>query len=261
MIFSVPHAGREYPPELTQLARVSPGALWALEDRFADLLVPHDVTAIVAHTARAWIDLNRSEREFDPGLVRDAHSLSPQPSAKVRGGLGLVPRRLSGVGEIWRGSIDASRLRARIERYHRPYHEVLNASIAQSLARFGVAILVDLHSMPPIAEPDAPRFVVGDLFGRSAHARFSQAAIEVLGQRDVKVALNAPYPGGYITERHGRPHANVHALQVEVDRTLYLDARLSKPGSGLNATRHVVETLAAALTDEALATPQTIAAE
>lgn len=259
VIFSVPHAGRIYPPGFAALARLPSVRLRGLEDRLADLLIPQGATALVATTARAWVDLNRSERDFDPGLIRHGHQLRPVASAKVRGGLGVVPRRLARLGEIWRGQVSAAHFLERIEQHHRPFHRALGDLIDEVLNRFGVAILIDLHSMPPLDGPEAPRFVVGDLFGRSAHSRFAQAALEALGRDGTKVALNTPYAGGHILERHARPHREVHALQIEVDRSLYLDSSLENAGEGLAATRASIAALQQALAGEATSLP--IAAE
>jgi len=262
IVISVPHAGRAYPPSFATMARLPASRLRALEDRYAELLVPDGATALIAQTARAWIDLNRSERDFDPAMVSGGHALLPLASAKVRGGLGVVPRRLAREGEIWRGPISAAHFIERIEQHHRPFHEALSTLLDRTLARFGTAVLIDLHSMPPLPEPDAPKFVVGDLFGRSAQARFAQIALEVLGDGGgANAALNSPYAGGHILERHAKPHRNIHALQIAVDRSLYLDAALDQPAPGLAQVRAKIGALVAALTAEARAFPLPLAAE
>ena len=261
IVVSVPPAGRDYPPAFATLARLPAAQVRSLEDRYVDALVPDDARAIVAATARAWIDLNRSERDFDPAMVRGGHALGAMPGAKVRGGLGLIPRRLTHGGEIWRGPISAAHFNERIEHHHRPFHVALASLLIEALARFGVAVLVDLHSMPRLPQDEPPRFVIGDLFGRSAQARFAQTAIEVLGAGGAKVALNTPYAGGHILERHARPYRGVHGLQLEVDRELYLNANGDRPAAGAKSVKAQIAALLVALADEALAVPHTQAAE
>jgi N-formylglutamate amidohydrolase len=267
VILSVPHAGRIYPAAFAQLARVPAERLRALEDRYADRLIGTAVRlgipAIVQNVARAWIDLNRSEREFDPALIVGTLPVQPLGSAKVRGGLGVIPRRIASAGDIWRGALSAVHFEDRLNRYHRPYHAALAEMIDAAVARFGVAILIDVHSMPTLSgsrnTAAAPRIVVGDLFGRSAASRFAETAVESLSRSGQGVALNTPYAGGHILERHGRPDRDVHALQLEFDRTLYLD--LSELSSGLAALETTVLNVVSALENEALVTPLPLAAE
>lgn len=269
LLVSVPHGGRDYPPGFALLSRLPVARLKPLEDRYADLLVEKAVTsghaALVARTPRAWIDLNRSEREFDPGLVSTDGNIVPLASAKVRGGLGVVPRRVVRGGDIWRGGVSAEAFEARLAGIHRPWHALIAGMLGEMLSRFGSAVLLDIHSMPPLPSPSgggrAAQVVIGDLFGRSARGQFSQAALRVAERHGFEAALNTPYAGGHILERHGRPGHGVHALQVEIDRSLYLDASLDQPSAGLDRCRAFVAELADVLSDEASATPLAVAAE
>ncbi len=259
IILSAPHAGRDYAPEMLAQARVGVGVLRRLEDRFSDLLA-HDVigrghSVLVARTPRAFIDLNRNEREIDPemvaGLPRDA---ALQSSAKLRGGLGLVPRRLGDVPQLWRGPIAWTEVQRRIEVLHRPYHAEIARLMRAARDRFGHAILIDLHSMPPIAARaigQAPvRLVLGDRFGRGASARLMTLAADIAAAHGVAAAQNHPYAGDHIIERHGRPGVGLHAIQLEVDRSLYLDAKLDQPGAGLAQMRAMVTDIVEALAVE-----------
>lgn len=251
VIMSVPHGGREYPPELLNALRTPIAALRTLEDRHVDTVARAartGETMLIQRRARAWIDLNRAEEERDPRV--DAGAAPGASSPRLRSGLGLVPRRASGVGDLWRGLFPATAIDARIANDHRPYHARLAQLLLAARARWGVAVLLDLHSMPPLG-PGEPRVVIGDRFGRSAGARFTARLEEACG---VPHALNAPYAGGHIVERHGRPHLGIHALQLELDRSLYLDARLDAPGPGLAATVRLVRRCLDALADEAGAT-------
>jgi N-formylglutamate amidohydrolase len=268
IVISVPHAGRHYPAAMTAIARLAPDRLQVLEDRYADQLVTLALAkrrpAIIAHTARAWIDLNRDEREFDPLLIAAPLDHPPLISAKVRGGLGIIPRRIAQGGDIWQHRIEASDLAARIAVHHRPYHDALSALLVRARARFGVAILIDIHSMPPLAPYDgapAAQVVVGDRFGKSSHDRFP-ACVRALGEDyGFVTAANHPYAGGYILDRHARPSGNIHAVQIEIDRSLYLDAAFDQPGPGLTRLQRFIAQLADVLAEEALGGTLATAAE
>jgi N-formylglutamate amidohydrolase len=256
VVLSVPHAGRDYPLPLRAALRVPLAALTPLEDRHADTLAlaaRQKETMLVQRRARAWIDLNRAEHERDPGIDSgaDRHA-TPHPSAKLRGGLGLVPRRVPGVGEIWGRRFDGEEIAARILQDYRPYHAALAAALKRARARHGIAILLDLHSMPPLGH-GFPRIVFGDRFGRAAAPRFVDCLEAVTARAGIASALNSPYAGGHILDRHAHPAGGFHAIQVEFDRSLYLDAALDRPGDGLPATVVLLREMIAALTDEALA--------
>jgi len=268
LIISVPHAGRQYPEAMKLSARLPEGRLRPLEDRYADALANGAFTAgvqgIVANTARAWIDLNRSENEIDPGFIDLPSGALPLVSAKVRGGLGLIPRRISSGGDIWHRRIAADDLNERITQHHRPYHEALGAMLERSRAKFGVAILLDIHSMPTLPETsDGPgaQIVIGDSFGRSADDRFTGCAAALAEQHGLNAAINHPYAGGHILQHHARPQRGLHAIQIEIDRSLYLDAHHHRPTERLENMRKFIARLAFALIDEALEYPQAIAAE
>lgn len=261
VVLSVPHAGRIYPPSLHDALRVPLAALTALEDRYVDsvaLAARRDEATIIQRTARAWIDLNRAEHDRDPRL--DDGAAAGHLSAKVRSGLGLVPRRTSASGELWRRRLGGDEVIARIATTHRPYHEAVAVALSQARARFGVAVLLDIHSMPPIAG-SRTRIVIGDRFGRSAAARFVRRMEMVAAGGQQEYSLNVPYAGGYILERHGSPTGDVHAIQLELDRSLYLDARLDRPGSGFDRTVALVREMIDALEEEALDLPTALAAE
>lgn len=268
VILSVPHAGRAYPAAMTAMLRVPARAVEGLEDRHADMLAEEaaagGVAGLVATVPRAWIDLNRSEREIDPEMIEPPlRGTALIQSAKVRGGLGLIPRRLHPHGDIWQGRLAVDALTARIHRVHRPYHDALAALLAQARTRFGAAVLLDLHSMPPLRSQngDPARIVIGDRFGRAAASRITARATAAARDAGFAVAVNAPYAGGYILERHGAPAQAVHAIQVEIDRSLYLAPGLRDPGEGVARLAMFVTGLAAALADEILSWPLAIAAE
>ena len=269
VLVSVPHAGRDYPDEIFASLRLPAAALLRLEDRYADLLtrevVSGGVPTIIAHRARAWIDLNRDERDIDVDMVSglDRHDY-PTASLKQRGGLGLIPRRLAGEGDIWQRQLTITEVETRIAVYHRPYHAQIENTLRQMRQKFGIAILLDLHSMPPIKDRMAdpvPKFVIGDRFGRSASARFAELLNSQIRAYGYYAALNHPYSGDYILRRHAAVGRNIHALQIEIDRSLYLDPALREPGTGVSEIGRLVADIVTKLADEASGYPTLIAAE
>jgi N-formylglutamate amidohydrolase len=257
LVIAVPHAGRCYPPGLLNAARLPIEALVTIEDRHADLLVAEAVrqgaVAIVARMARSYVDLNRDERELDPAILRD----KPLPGAllmspKVAGGLGAIPSRIAAGGAIWKQPFGLDEIETRMALAHRPYHDAIAAALVEAQEVHGVAVLIDCHSMPPLSRrADAPRIILGDRHGRSAHSRFTTAAAEAVRCEGITVARNHPYAGGHTLDRHGQPRAGRHAIQIEIDRTLYLDPSQRDPSEGLHPTRQLVAAIAAALEDEA----------
>ena len=157
----------------------------------------------------------------------------------------MVPRRLPGIGELWKRALPRADLAARIEQVHQPYHSCLTDELAALRARWGAALLIDLHSMPSLAAAGggAPaRIVLGDRFGASCSGALVASAFAFLaseqmasrhgnGQRWL-AAHNRPYAGGYGLERHAAPSRGIHAVQIEIDRACYLDSRLVEPGEG-----------------------------
>lgn len=256
VVIAVPHAGRSYPPELLARMRYPAFSASRLEDRLVDLVgtaVAERTGAalFVAHAPRAMIDLNRASDDIDWDMIGGGATAVPAastPSAarRARSGLGLVPRRLPGVGELWKRPIEREDLAARIRSVHGPYHAALEELLAGVQARWGAVLLIDLHSMPPLparAGEPAAEFVIGDRFGASCDGALVAEAFACLGQARWLAAHNRPYAGGYVLERHARRAEGVHCLQLEIDRRLYLDARLAEPGPGLLDTVGAVATL------------------
>ena len=251
VLVAVPHAGRTYPAAVTGRMRDATLAQLRLEDRYADRLgvaVARETGAalLVAHAPRALLDLNRAEDDIDWDMIEGGRAGGTAPAeqaqrsnARARSGLGLVPRRLPGSGEIWRGRLALAELDARIEGIHRAYHTALAQTLAQIRAEWGAALLIDLHSMPPLRAADgetrAPVIVLGDRFGASCHNVLMGRALTHLETRGVSAAQNRPYSGGYVLDRHGKPQAGVHAMQIEVCRATYLDRQMAEPGPGLPA--------------------------
>lgn len=248
VLISVPHSGRDYPEWLVGMASGGKQALATLEDPLVDRLVWRALRcgcgAVIARTPRAAVDCNRAEDEVDPSVVDGVRTR--RVSARARGGLGIVPARTQQHGYLWRRAISTSQLDERLSQAHRPYHEAIDSQLGLLLDRFGVALLLDCHSMPPPPH-GVPPVIFGDCRGRTADAWISAEAIAISRRSGFEAGLNDPFAGGHVIERHGRPSRGVHALQLEIDRRCYLDARLAKPGPGFDRVATLIETLAVAL--------------
>ena len=254
VILSVPHAGRDYPDDMDKYCQFPSHRLLCLEDRYADLLAEHAWAAgysgLVSRTPRAIIDLNRAEHDLDPAMMTTPMTPPALLSVKARGGLGLIPRRTAGLGELWRRRFTPAEINARIIGHHRPYHEALGALVRHAKDRFGGALLLDVHSMPPLsssAGQSAPQIVIGNRFGKSAAPMLTEIACTMVTQAGFRVAVNTPYAGGHILDRHGGRSDGVHALQIEVDRQLYLDAALSEPGAEIGRIKDLILGISTAL--------------
>ncbi|MEP6784307.1 MAG: N-formylglutamate amidohydrolase [Sphingomonadales bacterium] len=262
---SVPHAGKSYPDGVAALLAMPLARARGIEDRHADLLAQEAITrshcTIIARTPRLLIDLNRAENDIVPGTIAGGAVRSARPSYRARGGLGLIPDRLPGVGPLWRQRPDVSTLAERIATVHRPYHAALAAILAAARRRNGYAILIDLHSMPPLSGSHAADIVIGDLHGTSSAPEIVDEAQTLLERHGLRVVRNVPYAGSHILERHSQPANHIHALQIEVDRRLYLDTRLDTPGAGLAGMMNVIADLADALSVRGAPSELAIAAE
>ena len=273
MLVSVPHAGRHYPGDVLARLRHPEMAALRLEDRLADLLgeaVARETGAalLVARSPRAVIDLNRGPQDIDwtmfaprfaPG---DASACEHGVQGRARSGLGLVPRRLPGLGELWKGLMPRAELDRRLADIHEPYHMALGRALAGLRARWGVALLIDLHSMPPlpsrVMEGPVPHLVLGDRFGASCHGGLIASAFANLAEGPWRLGHNRPYAGGYVLDRHAAPRRGVHAFQLEIDRSCYLDSRLVEPGPGFDEMVDLLVGLVRRLSGEVAAVAQMV---
>lgn len=248
VLLSVPHSGRDYPDWLVDMAASGKPSLSALEDPLVDRLIWRALSrgcgAVIARTPRAAIDCNRAEDELDPSVIDGARR--GRVTARARGGLGIVPARTPQHGYLWRRAMSTHQLEERLDQAHRPYHRAIEDQLGLLLDRFGVALLLDCHSMPPPPEGIAP-IVFGDCRGRTADPWVSSDAMAITRRSGFDAGLNDPFAGGHVIDRHARPARGVHALQVEIDRRCYLDDALRAPGSGFDRVAGLLEALAVEL--------------
>lgn len=231
-VFNSPHSGRVYPERFLRQTRLSRTAIRRSEDAYVDELfssVPElGAPFLTANFPRAWLDVNREPFELDPGMFRESLPAGANSrSARVAGGLGTVPRIVGEGLEIYSGPLPLREALERIEQAYVPYHACLQELLEQTFEQFGFAVLIDCHSMPASIRlgdhGHRPDFIIGDRFGTSASRGLSDHAIRCLSSMGYHVAYNRPYAGGFITEHYGRPGNGQHALQIEVNRGLYMN--------------------------------------
>lgn len=239
-VFNSPHSGSFYPDRFLAQSRLDSHAIRRSEDCYVDELfsgcVPLGAPMLAANFPRAYLDVNREPWELDPRMYNQPlPSFANVRSARVAGGLGTVPRLVGEGAEIYACKLPFAEAASRIENFYKPYHDTLKRLVATTHVSFGYAVLVDCHSMPASIRLNdggpRPDFIVGDRFGVSASRALSEAAIDLLSRMGYVVAHNKPYAGGFITEHYGRPARGLHAIQIEVNRGLYMDERtLQKSG-------------------------------
>jgi N-formylglutamate amidohydrolase len=256
LIFNSPHSGRVYPSTFLAASRLDAQALRRSEDAFVEELFGFvaELGALLlhAHFPRAYLDVNREPYELDPILFRDGlpHYANTQ-SVRVVGGLGTIARIVSESDEIYREPLTVEAALERIHRLYTPYHETLAALMLEAKREFGLAVLIDCHSMPSSPTADRgtgrPDFVLGDRFGTSCGGELTRLAAGQLSVLGYKVALNKPYAGGYITEHYGRPHKAQHVLQIEINRALYMDETTFQKTARFEELRDGLKTMVRAL--------------
>ena len=258
LIFASPHSGRRYPAELLADARVGLISLRRSEDVYVDELfagaAQHGAAVLSATIARAYVDLNRDAAELDPDMFDERPPASVHTSsARVQAGLGAIPR-VSGDGQnIYRRKLSLEEAERRLATVHRPYHNALRNLIDTTKTLFGCAVLIDCHSMPNNARgAHAPDIVLGDRFGASCHPSVTALAEVTLRRLGYRVARNTPFAGGHTTQTYGRPISHVHALQIEINRALYVDERTLERTNGHTRVREDMSKLAEALSAAAL---------
>jgi N-formylglutamate amidohydrolase len=240
-VLNSPHSGRHYPPRFLAMSRLDASAIRRSEDCYVDELFRGGVglgaPMLAANFPRAYLDVNREPWELDPRMFDE--QLPPHAntrSARVAGGLGTVPRLVGEGQDIYPGKLPLAEALARVETHYHAYHDALGALLAATRAAFGFAVLIDCHSMPAsvrVGERGARSdFIVGDRFGTACARALTDAAISILIGMGYNVAHNKPYAGGFITEHYGRPAQGVHAIQIEINRGLYLNERTYEPSVG-----------------------------
>jgi N-formylglutamate amidohydrolase len=249
VVVASPHSGRHYPAEFLRATVLDERAIRSSEDAFMDILVEGapglGAPVIAAEYPRAWLDLNRSPEELDPGVVEGVGRVVQTP--RISSGLGVIPRVVANGRTIYRGKLARTEAEARIEQVWRPYHAALEGLLAQAQAEFGEAVLLDFHSMPhealdSVARPGQrrPDVVLGDRFGASAAGEILDALEDGFLSEGLCVIRNAPFAGAFVTQHYGRPARRRHAVQVEIDRSLYMNERMVRPNANFEAVQRLI---------------------
>ncbi len=268
-VFNSPHSGRNYPESLRASSRLSWRQLRSSEDAFVDDLFASapelGAPLLSACVPRACVDLNRAADELDPALIMG--TLRRTTSPRIAAGLGVIPRVVAEGRAIIEGKLSIAEAEQRLATYYHPYHDRLDQLLADQRALFGQTILLDCHSMPHDAVTSAPsvrgrrpNVVLGDRFGAACDRWLIDAATEAFRDAGFIVVRNAPFAGGYITQRYGRPRERIHALQIEIDRSLYMDEARIEPNADFDTVKALIRRVVAVLA-ELGAQPLSVAAE
>jgi N-formylglutamate amidohydrolase len=243
-VLSSPHSGRDYPESFVRQSRLDPLALRRSEDFLVDEIFGAGpslgMPLVAARFPRAFCDANREPYELDPQMFEERlPAFVNTRSVRVACGLGTIARVVSDGAEIYDRRLSFAEAESRLAQCYRPYHEALKEMVAETSARFGHALLLDCHSMPSIGGPldlDAglgrKDLVLGDRYGTSSDPKIVRLMESLLREQGFDVARNSPYAGGHTTQLYGRPSRGLHAVQIEINRALYMDERRIEPGPG-----------------------------
>lgn len=256
VVFASPHSGRRYPASFLRKAVLNEHDIRSSEDAFVDELfgvaVQHGAPLLLAQAPRAYLDLNRASEELDPALIDGVRRVAHNP--RVASGLGVIPRVVSNGRAIYRGKLTIHEAHQRITEVWRPYHDTLQTLLDEARASFGEAILIDCHSMPcealeNVGPPGAalPDIVLGDRFGASAASSVVEQIEAAFANAGFKVARNMPFAGAYICQHYGRPSRRQHAVQIEINRSLYMNEKTILPNSNFTAFRAAMDIIVAEL--------------
>jgi len=254
VVFASPHSGRAYADSFLSMSILDEHTIRSSEDAFVDQLfecAPHfGATFIKAGAPRAFVDLNRASDELDPALIEGVRRNGHNP--RISSGLGVIPRVVANGRAIYRGKLTRTEAQRRIEGYWRPYHETLQRLLNDAHQRHGQAVLIDCHSMPHEAMDNVarsgmkrPEVVLGDRFGAAASGDVVDRVEAAFASAGFTVTRNTPFAGAYITQAYGRPARAQHAVQVEIDRSLYMDETLIRPNAQFDDLKRLLRQVVA----------------
>ena len=245
VVFASPHSGRDYSNTFKGQSILDPVTLRSSEDAYVDQLIDYvpefGAPLLLAHAPRAFVDLNRSADELDPAIVNGAQTRGQNP--RISSGLGVIPRVVANGRPIYRGKIPMQDAKDRLRIYWHPYHDALLRLLKAAKLRHGYSVLIDVHSMPhdAVSSPSKlvtpPEIVIGDRHGSSASRALVEEVETCFANAGLKTARNTPFAGAFITQHYGCPSANQHAIQIEIDRGIYLDEAQVAPSDRFTETR------------------------
>ena len=249
VVFASPHSGAHYPGSLVNKTILETRLLRSSEDAFVDRLFSNAPECgsplLAARFPRAYVDLNRAPEELDPGVITGVKRSGQNP--RVASGLGVIPRVVANGRAIYRGKMTLDEAQDRLRASWYPYHRQLQSLMAEAHSEFGQAILIDCHSMPHEAIESfgrpgrRPEVVLGDRFGASAAPEIVERVEAAFAAEGLNVARNSPFAGAYVTQAYGRPSRCQHAIQIEIDRALYMDERRIEPNGNFAALQGLLK--------------------
>ncbi len=249
VVFASPHSGHDYPEDFLRQTVLDRRLIRSSEDAFVDVLFDSAPDAgaplLAAGAPRSFVDFNRAADELDPALIEGVRKTGRNP--RVASGLGVIPRVVANGMPIYRGKLPLQEAQRRIDRYWLPYHEALKGLLRESHDLFGQAVLIDCHSMPHEAMDGVtrsfirrPEIVLGDRFGAAASPEIVERVESAFAAEGLTVVRNSPFAGAYVTQAYGRPARNQHVIQVEIDRSLYMNERTITPKPDFEAFRALI---------------------
>lgn len=258
VVFASPHSGRNYSDDFLRRSVLDERMIRSSEDAFVDLLFEDapsfGAPLLAAHAPRAFVDLNRSADELDPALIEGVRRRAHNP--RVSSGLGVIPRVVANGRAIYRGKLSMREAEMRLRDHWQPYHDALDTLMVASRRTFDEAILIDCHSMPhealeSVVHPDGlrPDIVLGDRFGAAASSDIVERVEAAFASAGLKVVRNAPFAGAYSAQRYGRPSQRQHVVQIEIDRSLYMNEKTVRPNANFKAFRMLLASVMAEITD------------
>ena len=253
IIFNSPHSGSVYPEDFLNASRIDLPTLRRSEDSFMDELIAglsaRGFPVVRVNFPRSYVDVNREPYELDPRMFAGRlPSFANTRSMRVAGGLGTIPRVVGDGQEIYRERLAVDDALMRIETLYKPYHRALRRLINRVHQSFGTVVVVDCHSMPSIGvsrdEPRRPDVVIGDRYGTSCAPTLPDRVEETMSRLGYSIGRNKPYAGGFITEHYGNPAVGLHAIQLELNRALYMDERRYERAASFQTVAADLESLA-----------------
>jgi len=261
VIFASPHSGNIYPENFVKRSQLDLEQLRRNEDMFIDKLFTPAIVAgaplLTAQFPRCFVDVNRAPNE----LPEHWSDMPDEPSARTQAGIGVVPTHINDALPIYEQELGKAEAQARLNQLYHPYHNALQAIISEALEKFGQALLIDCHSMPGFAPMGArrPDIILGDKFGKSCHGETLAMLKSLFQKAGYSVVVNHPYAGGFVTSHYGRPDTGVEAIQVEINRDLYLNPISLSPKRGYHRLAEDLKHIVTQIIQTA--TPQAIAAQ
>ena len=270
VVCASPHSGRDYTWSFMRRSALSELTMRSSEDAFVDQLIEDaprfGAPLLTATVPRAFVDLNRSVDELDPALIDGVRKSGYNP--RVASGLGVIPRVVANSRAIYRGKLSHVEARKRLTDYWFPYHDQLASLLSEAHESFGTALLMDFHSMPHEAldtvvraSKDRPNVVLGDRFGASANSDVVDLVEAAFASAGFKVARNTPFAGAYVTQTYGRPSRQQHTIQIEIDRSIYMDEETLTPNANFNDVKQALTAVIADVCEMRRGTSQPVAAE